>query len=161
MNGKRAVVDASLAVKWLVNEEATEAAVRLLERWSEEGVRVSAPCLLFTEVANALYQRVRRKEMDLADARTLLSSLNELGIESEAIKALAPRALELAARFGCSATYDAMYVALAEALACEFWTADERLYNTVKAQFDWVRWLGEESLVPQGEPRAETRHDKG
>ncbi|MGQ9532543.1 MAG: type II toxin-antitoxin system VapC family toxin [Desulfotomaculales bacterium] len=161
MNGKRVVVDASLAVKWLVNEEATEAAVRLLERWSEEEVRVSAPCLLFTEVANALYKRVRRKEMDLADARTLLSSLNELGIEVEATKVLAPRALELAARFGCPATYDAMYVALAEALACEFWTADERLYNTVKAQCEWVHWLGEESLRRREEPRIGTHRGNG
>ncbi|MFZ5898428.1 MAG: type II toxin-antitoxin system VapC family toxin [Bacillota bacterium] len=141
MSGKRVVVDASLAVKWLVNEEATEAAVGLLERWSEEEVCLTAPCLLFTEVANALYKRVRREEMALADAQTLLSFLSELGIEIKETAALGPRVLELAARFCCSAAYDACYVALAEALECEFWTADERLYNTVKTQFEWVRCL--------------------
>ncbi len=31
----------------------------------------------------------------------------------------------------------------AEYQRCECWTADERLWNTVKQQFSWVRWIGE------------------
>lgn len=61
MNEKSVVVDASLAAKWIVNEEGTEAAVNLLERWAGEDFLVAAPCLIFVEVANALYKRVRRE----------------------------------------------------------------------------------------------------
>jgi predicted nucleic acid-binding protein len=27
-------------------------------------------------------------------------------------------------------------------LGCELWTADERLYNAVKDELPWVKWLG-------------------
>ena len=48
----------------------------------------------------------------------------------------------LAARFNRPAAYDAHYLALAEMMNCEFWTADRRLFNVVKDELPWVRWLG-------------------
>ena len=29
-----------------------------------------------------------------------------------------------------------------ERLSCEFWTADERLFNAVRSQLTWVKWIG-------------------
>ena len=51
------------------------------------------------------------------------------------------RILELASQFKLPARYDAHYLALAEREQCEFWTADERLYNSVKDQLSWVRFM--------------------
>ena len=39
--------------------------------------------------------------------------------------------------------YDAHYLALAESRQCECWTADERLWNTVKKDLPWVHWVGQ------------------
>ena len=39
--------------------------------------------------------------------------------------------------------YDSHYLALAAILGLEFWTGDERLYNTVKHRLPWVKWLGD------------------
>ena len=39
------------------------------------------------------------------------------------------RAWEIATDFGFATVYDATYLALAELQGCEFWTADERLFN--------------------------------
>ena len=39
------------------------------------------------------------------------------------------------------AAYDAHYLALAEMAGCPFWTADERLYDRVHAELDWVHRL--------------------
>ena len=50
--------------------------------------------------------------------------------------------MELAHRFGIPAAYDAHYLALAEVEKCELWTADERLWNAVRSEVDWVRWIG-------------------
>ncbi|MEW6448013.1 MAG: type II toxin-antitoxin system VapC family toxin [Bacillota bacterium] len=138
MNGKSVVVDASLAAKWVVNEEGTETAVNLLERWAEEGFLVAAPCLIFIEVTNALYKRVRRGELTLSDAVILLEHLASLGIAIQDTASLHARTLELADRFGLPSTYDAYYLSLAETLQCEFWTADQRLYNIVKQELNWV-----------------------
>ncbi len=38
--------------------------------------------------------------------------------------------------------YDALYLALARDHGCEFWTADERLYNAVRDRLPWVHWIG-------------------
>ena len=53
------VVDASVAVKWLVNEQASEAAHRLLN--SEE--RLVAPDFIVVEVGNVLWKKLRRGEL--------------------------------------------------------------------------------------------------
>ncbi|HEY3231696.1 MAG TPA: type II toxin-antitoxin system VapC family toxin, partial [Roseiflexaceae bacterium] len=53
------------------------------------------------------------------------------------------RAWEIAHQFKRPAAYDAHYLALAEIAGCPFWTADERLFNAVKDQLGWVRWLGD------------------
>ena len=55
---------------------------------------------------------------------------------------LLAQAYEVATRFNLPRTYDAEYLALAERLNCEFWTADEVLVNSVQAKFPNIRWLG-------------------
>ena len=46
-------------------------------------------------------------------------------------------------RFNLPRAYDTAYLALARLRNCEFWTADERLFNAVSRELDWVRWLGD------------------
>jgi predicted nucleic acid-binding protein len=41
------------------------------------------------------------------------------------------------------AVYDTHYLALADILGCDLWTADERFFNSVKEQQPRVKWLGE------------------
>jgi predicted nucleic acid-binding protein len=56
--------------------------------------------------------------------------------------ALLQSAYELAEQYNRPRAYDAQYLALSQRLSCEFWTADERLFNAVKDQFSHIRWLG-------------------
>ena len=56
--------------------------------------------------------------------------------------ALLKEAYELAGEFNRPRAYDAQYLALAKRLSCEFWTADERLFNAVKDKFPYIHWLG-------------------
>lgn len=51
------------------------------------------------------------------------------------------RAWQLATQFKRPTAYDAYYLSLAEYLECEFWTGDERLYNAVRDELPWVKWL--------------------
>ena len=53
------------------------------------------------------------------------------------------RAVQLASLLKQSAAYDAHYLAVAESIGCELWTADERFYRAASPSIDNVRWIGE------------------
>lgn len=136
------VVDASLAMKWVLAEPHTGAARALLANWIAEGTRVLAPTLMAYEAANVLHRRAARGGMTGEDAMRALNDLLQMGVGLECDPRSVMRALQLARQFGLSAAYDAQYLALAEREACECWTADERLWNAVKDRLPWVRWIG-------------------
>lgn len=55
---------------------------------------------------------------------------------------------QLAKHFNQQRTYDMAYLALAEQNNCPFWTAGERLYNSVRHQLPWVHWIGSPGEKP-------------
>lgn len=115
------MVDASVALKWVLDEDGSAAAAGLLD-----GRGLSAPPLLATEVANALWVAARRGQItgdEAADALDLIlrAPFQPLpsGLE------LPRRALELA-RLLDHSVYDCTYLALAVALERPVVTADRR-----------------------------------
>lgn len=137
------VVDASLAFKWLVEEENSDKATALTRLWDDQGTQLAAPPLMPFEVANALHRRVLRGELTVAVAAGLIQNLMSLGVAFHATPNLHSRSLELASRLDQGAVYDAHYLALAESLGCEMWTADERFYRAASPSLGSVRWIGE------------------
>lgn len=139
------VVDTSLAIKWIVYETDSPLAQTLLTEWAMKNVIILAPNLLLYEVANSLYKKVRKDQITFETAIYALNALMGNGLDFEAVtdEKLSQKALEFAHMYKLPATYDAHYLALAEREGCEFWTADERLYNSVKDQLSWVRLLAD------------------
>ena len=62
MSAERFVIDASVAIKWIVQEAGTEEAVLVRRR------PLSAPDLLIAECANILWKKVRQNELTEAEA---------------------------------------------------------------------------------------------
>ena len=60
------VVDASLVIKWFVPEIHSEAA----RRWLGASHDYVAPDLLFSEIGNAVWKKVRRQELEDTKGRT-------------------------------------------------------------------------------------------
>jgi len=139
------VVDTSIAIKWVLNEPDSDIAQALLVEWIDRGVTILAPSLLAYEVANVLHQNVRRKEITREEAKKALRKvlLSELEIDFSSNLDLGIQALELADQYNLPAAYDAHYLALAEREGCELWTADTRLWNSIKGKFSWARWMGD------------------
>ena len=142
------VVDASLAVKWLVTEDYTPEADALARYWDEQEIQMVAIHLMPMEVANTLHQYVRRGHLTLASATLHLGTILAAGIELRDATHLHTRALELASELRQGAVYDAHYLALAESLECELWTADQRFQRAASAAGRAVRWVGE-SVTPE------------
>ena len=139
------VVDASVALKWVLEEELTGEALALRTRWIESEELTVAPPIFRSEVTNALHRAVRRGDMDSAAASSGLGFL-VASTTIEEPSGLYGRAFDIAAELSQGATYDSLYVALAEYHRCELWTADRRLVKAAQRRFPAVRWLGEVAL---------------
>jgi len=139
------VVDASIVLKWILNETDSSKALTLLADWNDREIEVYAPSLLVYEVTNALYRHVRKGEIPFYDARRGLTEIIYKVIEFDFPEEpdFNIRAMELGQQFGLPATYDSHYLALAERKECELWTADARLWNSIRGKLVWLRWLGD------------------
>jgi len=137
------VVDASLAIKWVLKEPYVEQALALAEEWAAAAIRPAAPCLLLVEATNVLHRRMMLGHISLSQARQLLAGLLDIGIEIRESPQIHFRAMELAQELRRPAVYDTHYLALADILGCELWTADKRFFNSVKGRQPRIRWLGE------------------
>ncbi len=120
------VVDASIAVKWVIPEVWSDKADRL--RATED--RMLAPDLLLVEVANALWQKTGREEIAPAEADQALDLVTDSGIDLRPTTPLLSRAMQVARRLN-HPVYDCVYLALAERERASLVTADRRLLRTV------------------------------
>ncbi len=136
------VVDASVAIKWLVREEHTDEALAILSAWHDEDVTPAAPYLLPFEVANALHRKVLRDQLTVRDTARMISQLLSSQLELHQTAELHVRALELATQLQQGSVYDAHYLALAEEFGCELWTADQRFHRAAEGAGN-VHWIGD------------------
>lgn len=114
------VIDASIAVKWVVEEEGTAEALALRRH-----TQLIAPELLIAECANILWKKVRRGELAKAEALLAGRLLQVADIELVPTRSLLEDATRLAIDLDHPA-YDCLYLALATARDCRFATADDR-----------------------------------
>jgi predicted nucleic acid-binding protein len=124
---KTLVIDASIAVKWVVEEDGTPEALTLRRR-----ARLIAPELLVAECSNILWKKVQRDELSNDEAFLAARLLQAADIEFLPTRFLLEAATRIAVELDHPA-YDCLYLALAAERDCQFVTADER----------FVRRLGE------------------
>ena len=130
-------VDANLVIR-LVADPKDESIRRLWEQWDAENRQLAAPTLLYYEVTNALYRYQKQGLLSASAMRLALEAALSLPLRLHGESDLHWQALDLAERFSLPATYDAHYLALAEWLGGEFWTADRRLAQAVQTALPWV-----------------------
>lgn len=119
-----AVVDASVAIKWVVAELQSDRAVALARS------RLVAPDLLLVECANILWKKSRRRELSDAEATAAAALLEAADVELLPARGLTERTVALACALGHPA-YDCCYLAVAEARGLPLITADEALVRAV------------------------------
>ena len=118
-------IDASIAIKWVIEETGTQEALAL-----RKSAKLIAPDLMISECANILWKKVQRKELHkneaLLAARLLQGAEIELVPTRSLLEATAQLAIELA-----HPAYDCVYLALAMERGCRFVTADDRLLRKI------------------------------
>ncbi len=133
------VVDASVALKWLVPEEHAEQALTL----NSPANNLAAPDLLFVEMANVVWKKCRRGEISSDEAERLVAVAMRAPVRTLDSASLLPAAMRLALAHNCT-VYDSLYVALALREQCPLVTADRRLFNAIAPAFpENVTWVEE------------------
>jgi predicted nucleic acid-binding protein len=122
------VIDASIAVKWVVEEEGTPEAVALRTR-----AKLIAPDLLIAECANILWKKVARRELLKGEALAAAALLESADIELYPMRSLLAAAARLAIELDHPA-YDCLYLAVALENDCRIATADERFLRKVEGR---------------------------
>ena len=122
----RLVVDASVAVKWLVAEEDSDAADRLLAG----GDDLYAPRLMASEVANAVWRKARMGEIERGRAGILMAAVSEMPVHWSSDETVCVDAVRLAVALDRPA-YDCVYLALAHRVDAQLVTADIRFANAL------------------------------
>jgi predicted nucleic acid-binding protein len=121
------VVDASVVIKWFVNEVHAEAARRL----QEDQYQLFAPDLLWSECGKILWKKVRRGELTPDEARLIWGGLEQQPISTFSSRSLLDLALEIALDTNRT-VYDSCYLAVAILVGCQLVAADQRLSNALQ-----------------------------
>jgi predicted nucleic acid-binding protein len=142
---QRVVVDANLAVALIIPLAYSKAAAEKWRSWVSEGTGLFAPFLWEYEVVSALRKAIVAGLIGQDETENALRRLVTLGIEEISPDIHLHRsALRWSERIGQPVAYDGHYLALAESLQAEFWTADKRLTVALKDfNLSWLHWIVE------------------
>ena len=134
------VVDASVAVKWYVEEDLSDDAAKLLA----EGFELNVPELIYPEFGNILWKKVRRGEASPAESRNIVDRFRGLNLRRHPHTFLLKSAF-IGAEVTGQTVYDWTYLSLAVFLDCEFVTADRRFLDSLasSSMSKHLRWVGD------------------
>ena len=137
------VIDANIACYCVLNTSQSEAAARRMENLARGEAQFYAPGLWWQEVTSVIH----RYHFDgLISDTAAYAALEILSVKWEIQRVDVPlrSAFDWATRLHQKAAYDGFYLAAAEALGAEFWSADQRLVASVRqAGAGWAHWMGE------------------
>ena len=122
----RLVVDASVGIKWVIDEPGSDQAVAVVS-----GRRLITSSLFWIETANVLATKVRKGELSRASASDAWRDLSDAPLE---IIDTGPSSIERALTLAHDLqhpVYDCVYLALAIEMGCPVVTADKRFVASV------------------------------
>jgi predicted nucleic acid-binding protein len=139
--GKWVCLDASLILSFTLSTTRESPLYSLWQTWHQSGCALAAPTLLYYEVSNALHHYVMHRDLSAEQAAQAMQIALDVNVSLHGDADLHRQAIGIARRLALPAAYYAHYLALAERLGAELWTADRRLHQAVGASMPWVHLL--------------------
>lgn len=146
MTSKIAVIDASIAIKAILPNPLQGHCRALVQTFAD--IQPVAPALWVYETTSAISKAVHFEQLTENEGRRALEQVDALGVQlfvSDLEQNRIAFGWTLQLRRGSA--YDSFYLVLAQALDCDFWTADKKLFNALTdTQVNWLHWI--EELTP-------------
>jgi predicted nucleic acid-binding protein len=145
MKNSCVVVDSNLAVFTVIDTELSKLATRVWLQFSSSGIMFYAPHLWIYETTSVIRKFYAFGTITKTEAESALILLDQLQVRFVPDDlGLRKSALSWATRLRQKAAYDGFYLAAAEQLDAELWTADQALVNNARQLgASWVHWMGE------------------
>lgn len=137
MAAKKVILDASVVIKWFVDEEDSDKAALYLNAFQQNQVLIIVPSLLFYEVGNFFVSHKAGPDR-AGEAMLILHNLS-LDIQDVGLqwfRKIYQNSIEYGLTF-----YDATYITLLQNMNCEFVTADNKLFQKVNKAFSNIKLL--------------------
>lgn len=140
------IIDASVALKAILPNSLQRHCLALVQTFAE--VQPVAPSLWAYETTSAISKAVHFEQLTEEEGRQALEQVDALGVRLFVPDLDQNRiAFDWTLRLKRASAYDSFYLALKQALDCDFWTADQKLFNALRdARLDWLHWI--EELTP-------------
>jgi predicted nucleic acid-binding protein len=139
------IVDASLVIKAILPNPEFRACQSVLTRLQHS--QLVAPALWVYEITSSFAKAVHFKQITEEEGRSAIRQALALGIQvilPDETQSLLAYAWTL--KLHRASAYDSFYLAIAEALEAELWTADRHLFSSLESSnFEWLHWIGEEN----------------
>lgn len=133
-------IDSSFAFNLLSFNTKQEAYKKAFNTSQQRGLKLCAPTLWIYELTSTFSKCERFGEITHSEAKAGLKLALTLNVELiQPTQVIIQRAYEWTRALNRAAAYDCFYLALAESLDCEFWTADKRLVNATNVA--WVKLI--------------------
>lgn len=139
------VVDASVVVRAVLPTEEKPAILERFASWHLSRSKIYAPDILLPEAVSVIRRGIFDRWITPAEGGVAVEDVFRLGVEIVLSDVgLCHSALAWAGQLGHSKAYDGFYLAVAERMGADLWTADERLRNRAR-QFglSWVKWISD------------------
>ena len=126
----RVVLDASVALKWVLNEPDSEIALQVRSEIRQQLHQILAPDTFLAEIGHALTRSERKGLIRPPESLTFYGDILSTAPDLHSIIPLMPRAIELSSQVR-HGVYDCLLIALGERENCSVLTAD----NAFAAKF--------------------------
>ncbi|SFH27782.1 Predicted nucleic acid-binding protein, contains PIN domain [Desulfotomaculum arcticum] len=143
-------IDTSVFIKLFFEEEDSFKAKVLMQKVIEDNQIIVLPSFAWAEMGSIFRKKIRTKQVNLQDASEMWNSFTSFpGIEYVNEVSIMDRAWKISCYYDLPTLYDAAFLAVVEEIrdrtgqSCEFWTADERLINSLQGKKEYVSFLNE------------------
>jgi len=131
---KNLVVDSGITVKWYIEEDDSDIAQLIYNEYEAGNISFLAPDLIYAEFGNIIWKKQIFKNLNANEADFAISEFKKISFTLTPITLLFDDAYKIAVKYKRT-FYDSLYLALSERENCEFVTADEKFYNSVRNSF--------------------------
>ena len=138
---KPIVIDSSFFLRSLVIFNVDYALYfEQIKEWEKSKIKLYAPTLWHYEVTSTITKNLRFKTITVEQADHAFVLLSKFKVQLvRPNPKLTATAYAWTRKLQRASAYDSFYLALAQALDTDFWTADKKLYNAVGT--DWIHML--------------------